>query len=84
MELCSIKKAKANLACMDIKLSANTLCRKFHMVDAKEGLFALLFINDARTLHFHTTKADQTGMSTIKAMHLYANPFGPTLCVVLH
>ena len=55
-----------------------------------EGLFALLLmkllvddlrsrskdlINDTLTLHFRTTKANETGESTNKLKHLYANPF---------
>ena len=41
------------------------------------------WINDALTLHFYTTKADQTGKSTSKMKRLYANPFSPEICVVL-
>ena len=68
-------------ASLFVKLSVNTIGRSDNVDDLL--LRSMDWINDALTLHFHTTKANQTGESTSKMKRLYANPFRPEICVVL-
>jgi len=63
------------------KLSVNTISRSDNIDDLL--LEHISWENDALTLLFSTTKADQTGATTSEMKRLYANPFTPSVCVVL-
>jgi hypothetical protein len=63
------------------KLSVNTIGRSDNIDDLL--LKNIDWENDALTLLFSTTKADQAGETTSEKKRLYANPFTPCVCVVL-
>ena len=68
-------------AAMFQKLSVNTIGRSDNIDDVM--LSNIDWENDALTICFGTTKADQTGERTADRKRMYANPFKPELCVVL-
>ena len=63
------------------KLSVNTIGRSDNIDDLL--MTNIGWENDALTLLFSTTKSDQAGESTSDKKRLYANPFTPSVCVVL-
>ena len=63
------------------KLSVNTIGRSDNIDDIL--IQNINWVNDAMTIAFGTTKADQTGTRTSNTKRLYANPFTPEDCVIL-
>jgi hypothetical protein len=63
------------------KLSVNSIGRSDNIDDLM--LRNIDWENDALTLSFGTTKADQTGESTSDKKRMYSNPFLPCVCVIL-
>ena len=63
------------------KLSVNTIGRSDNIDDLI--LSMIDWENDAMTVQFGTTKADQTGETTSERKHIFANPFKPELCAIL-
>ena len=63
------------------KLSVSTIGRSDNIDDLLLSLID--WENDAMTVQFGTTKADQTGETTSERKHIFANPFKPELCTIL-
>lgn len=63
------------------KLSVNTIGRSDNIDDIM--LTNIDWENDALTLLFGTSKADQTGERTSDRKRIFANPYLPELCVIL-
>jgi hypothetical protein len=63
------------------KLSVHTIGRSDNIDDLL--LCMMDWNNDAMTVIFGTTKADQAGETTSEKKHIFANPFRPEICVIL-
>ncbi len=64
------------------KLSVNTMGRSDNIEDLL--LANIEWENDAMTISFGTTKADQAGERTADCKRIFANPFLPEICPILN